>query len=535
MRIHILAITTAVVACLLPAAEVASAAPSAPARPAAEEPAIPTLKWAKCNVGGEEFKTRAAARAPLCATAKVPLDYDDPTGPTTTLDLLKVPAGNPAQKIGTLFVNPGGPSGSSTSFASFFPELVRPVVSGRFDIVGIDPRGVGRSAPMVCRNPARPPNGFFGMFPMTKSQAAAKIAADRWLRTACRTKPSPIVNHMSTADTARDMDLIRQAVGDEKLTYYGVSYGSYLGATYAAMFPTKVRALIVDGVLDPISWSKGRGDAAKTQPFSTRLRSGYGAHEALMSAFARCDVVGKRRCALSGNAKAKWNRIAEKLKHGPVQVDDFKITYADLYGNVLGGLYDARQYQPMMRWVRDLHTQMFGPKADRDRLGRAALAWKPTQRPHLPEPGKYGVASDAFSGVACADSVNPTDPWQWWHAGISADKKAPGFGRLWTWVSSTCASWPGVTKADAFMGPWGHNTSYPMLVVGNSHDPATPLHGAKTLRGLFGNSRLVQLDDWGHGALGGNDCIDAIYRDYLVSQKLPRDGRTCARQRSLFP
>lgn len=532
MRTCILAITTAVIASLLPATEVASAAPAAPARQVVEEPAIPTLKWVKCDSVGSPSGARSAPPAPLCATARVPLDYDDPTGPKAVLDLLKVPAGKPDQKIGTLFVNPGGPSGSSTDFARFFPEMVRPVVAARFDIVGIDPRGVGRHMPMVCRNPAKPPKGFDGAFPMTKPQARAEIAADRWVRAACRKNPSAIVNHMSTADTARDMDLIRQAVGDELLTYYGISYGSYLGATYAAMFPTKVRALIVDGVLDPISWSKGRGDAAKTQPFSTRLRSGYGAHEALMSAFARCDTVGKRRCALAGNARGKWNRVAGRLKHGPVKVDGFSLTYADLYGAALFSLYSASQYRPMMRWIRGVYTQIFGPKAQRD---RRVLVWKPARRPHLPEPGRYGVASDAFSGVACADSRNPTDPRRWWYAGIGADNKAPGFGRLWTWVSSTCASWPASTKADAFMGPWAHTTSYPMLVVGNSHDPATPIHGARTLRGLFGNSRLVQLDDWGHGALGGNGCIDAIYSDYLVSQKLPRDGRICAAQRSLFP
>ena len=161
----------------------------------------------------------------------------------------------------------------------------------------------------------------FSAFPNNKKQVDRWIRHDNWQRRACRTGENPITNHMSTADTARDMDLIRQAVGDDKLTYYGISYGSYLGATYAAMFPDNVRAMIIDGVLDPVAWATGRGGSGTTIPFSTRLKSGYGAAEALTSALARCDELSRRRCALSGSATETWNDLVRRLRKGPVKLD----------------------------------------------------------------------------------------------------------------------------------------------------------------------------------------------------------------------
>jgi pimeloyl-ACP methyl ester carboxylesterase len=173
-----------------------------------------------------------------CARVIVPLDYDDPTGAMTALHLLKVPAAVPSRRIGTLFVNPGGPGATATDFARFFPFLVRPAIHNRFDIVGVDPRGT--SSPIsICRSEKPEPAYPSVAFPVTTKQIAGWIRHDKWQRSACRNGPNPITNHLTTADTARDMDLIRRAVGDDKLTYYGISYGTYLGATYGTAQPRR--------------------------------------------------------------------------------------------------------------------------------------------------------------------------------------------------------------------------------------------------------------------------------------------------------
>ena len=526
--------TTSGVATASPGAADPSTRQEATRRPAAAragaaqvDAPIPVLDWQPCYEGSEA----------LCANPEVPLDYDDPTGPTLTLDVLKVPAGDPANRIGSLFVNPGGPGGSAAEFAAFFPYLVRPKVSQRFDIIGVDPRGVGPSAPMVCRNPDRytPPRAFP---PLTKEQARSIIRSDRWFRTGCRENPGRIVGHMSTADTARDMDLIRQAVGDDQLTYYGVSYGSYLGATYAAMFPDRVRAVLVDGVLDPVAWSTGRQGGGANRPFSARLNSGYGAWQALTSAFAECDRVGRRKCRLSGESTEKWLELTERLRRRPVKVDGGRLTYQDVVGITLSLLYSAEAYRFLMRIIDDLHRQVFrdpGP-----RLIAKKSDWSERRLRQVSEkrgiPGPYGWAryGSAFVGVACSDTDNPAHPMDWWGDGIRADRRTPWFGRFWTWVSSTCANWPAATKQDRFTGPWFRTTSEPVLVVGNTYDPATPLHGARALNRMLGGSRLLVLNGWGHGAIATGPCIDEIYRDYLIDGTLPAEGKVCRPRSRLF-
>ena len=255
--------------------------------PPVDPPVLPVVAWSPCEDDADLE----------CAVVDVPLDYLDPVSDATTpLDLLRAPAsGLPEDRLGTIFVNPGGPGASSTGFAAFFGDYVPAVVSERYDIVGIDPRGVGPSAPMKCTKPGRRPSLPWAYFPNTRKQADARIAYEEWVREACTSGPAPIVDHMSTADTARDMDLIRQALGEETLNYYGISYGTQLGTTYAAMFPASVGRMILDGVLDPVAWTTGEGDGL-TRPFSERLRSGYGAWQSLTAAFAECDRVGRRRC-----------------------------------------------------------------------------------------------------------------------------------------------------------------------------------------------------------------------------------------------
>src|SRR3954469_13696752 len=214
-----------------------------------------------------------------CGTLQVPLDYDQPNGTTISLAVVKLPATDPVHRIGSLLLNPGGPGGSGVDYTVFAgPELYTPQVRARFDLVGFDPRGIARSTALRCFGTTNQALSTFARFafPMTRDELSQRIAADGRLVSACDQRGGRITDHMATAEVARDMDSLRAALGDAQLTYAGVSYGSYLGVTYANMFPAKVRAVVVDGVLDPIAWSTGRGGEAATLPFSTRLHSDAG-------------------------------------------------------------------------------------------------------------------------------------------------------------------------------------------------------------------------------------------------------------------
>ncbi len=530
----VLALTGALLA---PAAAHNPAGSEVPTTPAAlqVDAPVPDLTWEPCD------DLEAPDGVDLqCATATVPLDYDDPTGEPLALDLARVPAADQANRIGSLFVNPGGPGGSSREFVSFFGQLVPQAVSDHFDVVGVDPRGVGPSARMVCQTDERRPSFPRAFFPTNDRQVGIQIRFESWFRRACRDNPAPVVAHMSTADTARDMDLVRQAVGDDLLSYYGISYGTQLGTTYAAMFPDRIRAMILDGVLDPVAWTTGVGDEATTRPFSERLRSGYGAWQALTAAFAECDRVGKRRCPIAGKAAQTWNDIVKRLRRGPFTSDRFgRLTYDLMVGVALSSLYDQSGLPPLMRDLGRVHRAMF---KDRGRVAARslrpeAIMRRTTDARGIPGPYAPGFArtGNSFAGVACADSDNPRKPRAWVPAGRRADRGSPWFGKLWTWASSICAGWPAAAKEDRYSGPFEVTTSEEVMVVGNTYDPATPLHGARAVNRLLDGSRLLVLDGWGHGAIGTGPCVSQAFGDYLVDGVLPRPGTVCRPGAPVFP
>ena len=249
--------------------------------------AAPTGKvnWSPCFRAEGPFQ---------CATVGVPLDYDQPGGAKISIALVRLPAADPSRRIGSLFLNPGGPGGSGVEFVvGAGPFLFTQEVRDRFDLVGFDPRGIARSTALRCFGTDRQWGPYFTdfAFPMTEDEVQEWVTSDRYLDEACERRGGALIDHMSTANVARDMDRLRQAVGDPKLSYYGVSYGSMLGQTYANMFPDNFRALVIDGVLDPVAWTTG---AAGEQhlPFATRLRSDQGATDTLEEFFRLCDEGG---------------------------------------------------------------------------------------------------------------------------------------------------------------------------------------------------------------------------------------------------
>ena len=484
-------------------------------------PPVPRINWSHCYRDfGFPFE---------CATVQVPLDYNNPGAASIGIAIVRLPASDPANKIGSLFFNPGGPGGSGVDFLLFAgPFLYTDEVRARFDLIGFDPRGIARSTALRCFGNPRQWAPYFTpfAFPITLEQAELWEAADRYLNDACAQRGTWIIDHMSTAETARDLDLLRQAVGDEQLNYAGYSYGTFLGVTYANLFPDKVRALVVDGVLDPIAWTTGNPGEGDTIPFSTRLRSDKGAMDTLNEFFRLCDE-NPATCAFSGDAANRYAALAASLRAAPLQIEFpdgsvFFFTYQDLISNSLGAMYDSFSWPDFALFLADIESL-----ASPAQLGTRLYAlWEDlgfiNKRgfPHYPN------FIEGFPGVACADSDNPDNYPAWWDNAQQAEADFGYFGPLWTYVSSICAAWPG-EQGGRYIGPFTANTASPVLVVGNFFDPATRYEGAQIVAGLLPNSRLLSMNGWGHVSLFLSQCADQAVSDYLLDGSLPPEGTVC--------
>jgi pimeloyl-ACP methyl ester carboxylesterase len=473
-----------------------------------------------------------------CATVAVPLDYDRPRGATIEIALARAAATSPDQRIGSIFVNPGGPGGSGIDVVGGFAAVMPSQLRERFDLVGFDPRGILRSTPLRCYPTLEqaledlPPVAY----PETPADEDLVVAAEERLADACRDHGGPILHHMSTADVARDLDVLREAVGDEQLSYVGLSYGSILGQTYANLFPDRVRALVIDGVLDPREW-EGQGVEGWTVPLGTRLRSAEGAEATLREFFRLCDEAGPD-CAVAGDAAGRFAALADRLRQGPIEVTDefgtYPVTYNDLIGFSLGALYSPFIWPELARLLQQLEsaatpTEVRGTLAAlRSGLGLDALAVTQAQE-------EYPNFVEGGAGVACADATNPRGYHHYRRVADLAGDRFGYFGRTWNWAFSACAVWPADVRQDRYKGPWTATTAHPVLVVGNLYDPATPYHGAVAAAELLPGSRLLTYAGWGHTAfLGGNACVDAAVTEYLVSTTTPPAGTVCEPQASPF-
>ena len=519
-----LAVTVGAVLALLVTAGLAGPAASAAPAPQMAPTVVGKVAWAPCyqwltrGIAAEEGRTVAYQ----CAQIQVPLDYDRPGVASVQIALVRIPASDPSRRIGSLFLNPGGPGGSGVDFAAFAgPYLYTDEVRARFDIVGFDPRGVGRSTALTCAGSFRQMQPWFVStpWPETAPEVAAWAGSDAALQSACAQKGGRMLDHMSTADVARDLDRLRAAVGDAALSYAGYSYGSYLGTTYANLFPGRVRALVVDGVLDPVDWSTGDpGEGAL--PFSTRLRSDIGARDTLGEFFRLCDTAPSG-CPFAGPAgsAARYDVLEARLRSQPIVFPD-GFTYDErfLVADTLSAMYGSfdwwyfADYLAFLEGVAQGTVPLSAPAFESKRRsvgsGRGGF-------PHYP-------GFEWFAGVACADSDNP-DTVAAWQAAAEARLNESRFGPLWTWVSSVCSAWPG-TQDDRYTGPWTAATARPVLVVNARFDPATPLHGADRVAALLPGARQLTVQGWGHTTPFLSAAADAAVGRYLVDGTLPAVG-----------
>lgn len=480
--------------------------------------ATPSLKWRSCMDGAQ------------CATVVLPMDYQQPMGATIKVALTKIVASDPQHKVGTLFLNPGGPGGSGTEMAVRSTELLSPAVLERFDVVGFDPRGTNSSTRLQCFNTKKAQRKalapFFLGFPTTNAEETAyRGAADELARMCSKQK---LAQHMSTTDVARDMEMLRRAVGDKKLTFLGWSYGTYLGEVYAAMYPDRVRALALDGVIDAEAW---RGDRSRNVPISMRLNTAVGAHEALTEVLNRC-AAAPSSCPLE-NPLADFEAVAQRLRQQPLPVTDedgetYDITYADLITELLYTLYDPLAAADVP-YIISVVQQMLGSDSFTRTHRQAAASYirlhKDTQRRIARNP-RMSNDFELNAAVVCSDSKNPTTTRRWAQLAEEADVLAPYFGRQALWASVACGSWRAF-DVDAFDGSFNARTSAPVLVVGNRWDPATPYAAAVTVARRLPNSALVSSDNWGHTAYGNSDCVDRIIDSYLIDVTVPASNVEC--------
>lgn len=486
---------------------------------------VPVLDWQPCGEGLEPF---------LCATAQVPRDHDRPQGPRTSIALTLLPAsGDPAERIGTLFTNPGGPGGSGVDFVQLGARSIYPAeVLERFDVLGFDPRGVARSDPATCfrteeEELASPLLAL--PYPITQREEVRFRVEAVALAARCQVTSPARFASASTANVARDMDLLRQAVGDERLHYAGYSYGTFLGATYARLFPDRVGRFLLDATVDPVAWTgTGTGDAAPWVPLGIRVRQGLGADETFAEFTRLCAEAGPEGCALAalGDPGTVAHATFDRLAADPVELPlpdgtTLVVTQQIAVSATFSSLYSPADWPDLAALLAALAVAEPDPAA----VAAAGAATRSLLGARL-----RGEDYPSFGGAVaslCVDTASNGRLDRYPRLVDASDAAHPYFGRARGWVGVPCEAWP-LQDPDAFTGPWQQTTTAPVLVVGTRFDPATPYRQTKPYRDLFPAGRLLTLDGWGHTAIGKSACVDGYLATYLVTGEAPADGTVCA-------
>jgi pimeloyl-ACP methyl ester carboxylesterase len=527
----VVAFVTGAISLVAPTATATATATATPA-PAAPAP----ISWAKC-APSELVGVPAGELAQYsCADYAVPLDHDKPKLGTINIALMRRAANNQSARIGSLFLNPGGPGGSGFGLPTVGDLIFEPQVLDRFDLIGFDPRGVARSTPLRCFATQEDADDVFGRMaplPVTAAEERSTLTALKDYGQFCRRFAGPLLEHMSTKDVARDLDVLRQAVGDSKLSYVGFSYGTLLGATYVNMFPTKARAIVIDGNVDPnLRLHDGvEYDRQRTNGFEISLNA----------MLARCDSVGTA-CAFSGGARQKYQGLHDYLRNtGTITLPDGTVVdEAVLTSAVSGSLYSPSSFVDLTNALQQLWEAIHPPVS-----ARAATTLTGQTLRTLQAAGHQGKADmlpdtpyesdDSYLAVNCSDKPFDNRP-----SGIPAladkwERQMPSFGRYQAWSDpAACPTWP-VRHPDTYRGPWNKRTETPVLVFGNYYDPATQYEFAKRMSRELGNARLVSVDAFGHCILGGSSCTDRIAADYLIDLKIPGPGTVCQPDVQPFP
>ena len=459
------------------------------------------LTWEKCS-GGE------------CATLTVPMDYEKPDGQTLEIAVLRVRATSRDVR-GSIIVNPGGPGGSGVDYAraARFGGVVSQAVLAKYDVVGFDPRGVGRSTAIKCLSPTQL-DAFFAQDPTpdtpAEEQTAARLAKE--FGASCETNSPGLADHVSTVESARDMDILRSRLGDPRLNYLGKSYGTLLGATYAGLYPNLVGRTMLDGALPP--------DLTSAQ---VNLGQAEGFERAARAWAADCVQEG---CPLGADVDSVMSGLrgflAELDQHPITKTGDPSVpavTEGWAGYAVAAAMYDEGRWGMLTDALRKANA---GDGAD-----LLALANSYTDR--LPGGGYSSNTQEAFYAVTCLDKGESPDLDARQAEAEKVTEVAPTFGALLVWSSLPCGYWP--RPAWAPTGPPAKVTaagSGPIVVIGTTRDPATPYEWAQQLADQLEKGVLVSYDGDGHTAyLRSNDCIDHAIDDWYIDGIVPKEGLMC--------
>ena len=470
------------------------------------------LQWTSCtDFGTSPRETEILGKAPAqCAWLTVPLNYNEPQGATTTVAVLRFPARGAS--LGSLVFNPGGPGGTGLLGAlGVGAQLPKSRITERFDVVGFDPRGVGATKPAAdCYTEGGPSRGdeVFPLMTLTASltQDDTRAVFDRCAK---GSGGAQALTQMGTRTTARDMDVLRSALGQEKLTLLGQSYGTRLGAVYAEQFPQRVRAMVLDGAFDPNQGTIER-----------RLAAYAGFQRAFEAMAATCAKKADCPLGTDGKATPAFQSIVQPLRDKPVPALDQKLDFDTAVGGVMAGLYSPDKWPTIISGLAEV------------RQGRGDTLLKLTFDLEGGEPASVvnGNFTEAAFAINCMDEqrLTPADATQ---LRVQTYQVAPFMnpgGDPAAGARDGCEFWP----APPTLGiPYAQNIEGlpDTLVISITGDPTTPHQGAVNLAGTLG-SALLTVNGEGHTVVssGKNTCVDTIAADYLIDLKLPATMPTCS-------
>ncbi|MBP2054487.1 pimeloyl-ACP methyl ester carboxylesterase [Streptomyces griseochromogenes] len=463
------------------------------------------LTWRDCGASGFQ-----------CATMKAPLDYSKPGAGDIRLAVARKKATGKGEPLGSLLVNPGGPGGSAIAYLQQYAGIGYPTdVRARYNMVAMDPRGVARSEPVECLS-GRQMDAYTQTdnTPDDQKETNALVGEFKQFAESCGAHSARLLRHVSTVEAARDMDILRAVLGDPKLNYVGASYGTFLGATYAGLFPDRVGRLVLDGAMDP-SLDSRKLNLEQTAGFETAFQ-----------AFAK-DCVRRAGCPLGGKG-ATPAQVGDHLKAFFRELDAHPIPAGDPDHRKLGeslattGVIAAMYDQAAWEQLRDA---LASAMKHNDGAGLLALSDSYYERDAN---GHYSNLMMANAAVNCLDLPPAfTGSEQVEKALPEFEKASPVFGAGLAWASLNCAYWP--VKALGEPHRIKAKGAAPIVVVGTTRDPATPYPWAKSLAGQLASGRLLTYVGDGHTAYGrGSTCIDSAIDTYLLHGTPPTAGKRCS-------
>ena len=454
-----------------------------------------------------------------CARVQVPLDWARPGLGTISLAVARYLASRPGQRIGSLFVNFGGPGVAGVPIVKAGGAVLDRFGQGRFDVVGWDPRGTGASTHVRCFASTPAEARFWGpgwSVPITRQESVRYLPKALAFVKRCVALSRRLLAHDSTADTARDLDYLRKLVGDRTLNYRGVSYGTFIGQTYANMFPRRVRAMVLDGAVDPVPFT------TSAQAF---IASGEADFDVVFSKLqSLCQSAGPSRCALAGHGsvKARVSGLLARLRHGPIPAPSAPAPHRLSYGDLL--LYVFPNVGEPASWPQIAAGLEQAASGDGSAIETALDQARPL----------YQSMLNSGTALQCADKPRPRLGPQAWPSIIGQLTRVSPFSAVpgW-WFAVPCAGWP-LVNADRYSGPWNRSTPNPVLVIGTRYDPQTAYAGARRVARLLGNAKLLTLDGYGHtSAQDPSVCIDHAVSAYLIRPATAR-RQTCHADRQPF-